>query len=353
MVGHDRDQSSPLAKNSGVIFPGVKNGSEMNETCRERIESVGVQAPEDLCAMFEAINACTTLHNLAVLAVTSVSVALGCFSGGFQEIVYLGGASRLRRNFVSSSLEREVCRYIANFEKISASLLGGTERKDLDIFLMGSRIDSALEANFDPRPIWRGARIRDVLTMRVPLDDTVDVYFTFNRAIDSEAFGAADMYKARAVFSMISATSRRLFAEERFRVCGRAADGISEETILGAVGCGEARYLLSRIKMARQESPAIPCGRARNAEQANLAGLDEAVVFIRPSGDDTGIDRLTRSERAIATLAAQGHPNKDIAHQHSLSVYTVENHLKSVYRKLGISGRGRLAPMFLLTRQHG
>jgi len=52
---------------------------------------------------------------------------------------------------------------------------------------------------------------------------------------------------------------------------------------------------------------------------------------------------LTPRERDIATLAARGETSKDIADRLFLSVRTVNNHLQSVYSKLGVSGRRELA----------
>lgn len=52
---------------------------------------------------------------------------------------------------------------------------------------------------------------------------------------------------------------------------------------------------------------------------------------------------LTRREREVALLAAQGLASKDIAEKLFLSVRTVENHLQRAYEKLGIAGRDELA----------
>jgi DNA-binding NarL/FixJ family response regulator len=45
----------------------------------------------------------------------------------------------------------------------------------------------------------------------------------------------------------------------------------------------------------------------------------------------------------VATLAAQGHSNKEIAAELYMGVSTVEAHLSRVYRKLGIRSRSSLA----------
>lgn len=55
---------------------------------------------------------------------------------------------------------------------------------------------------------------------------------------------------------------------------------------------------------------------------------------------------LTRREREIAALAAQGASSKEIAERLFLSTRTVDNHLQSIYGKLGIRGRRELSAAF-------
>jgi DNA-binding CsgD family transcriptional regulator len=57
----------------------------------------------------------------------------------------------------------------------------------------------------------------------------------------------------------------------------------------------------------------------------------------------SGPGRLTASERRVADLASEGLSNPEIAQALFVTRKTVETHLGSVYRKLGISGRGKLA----------
>jgi DNA-binding CsgD family transcriptional regulator len=54
------------------------------------------------------------------------------------------------------------------------------------------------------------------------------------------------------------------------------------------------------------------------------------------------VQRLTASERRVAELAAEGLSNPEIAQALFVTRKTVETHLGSVYRKLDISGRGKL-----------
>ena len=52
---------------------------------------------------------------------------------------------------------------------------------------------------------------------------------------------------------------------------------------------------------------------------------------------------LTKAERTIATLVAEGARNHDIARQLGVSHRTVESHLSNMFTKLGIGSRVQLA----------
>jgi DNA-binding NarL/FixJ family response regulator len=54
-------------------------------------------------------------------------------------------------------------------------------------------------------------------------------------------------------------------------------------------------------------------------------------------------DRLTRREREVAGLAANGVSSREIGAKLFLSVRTVDNHLQNVYSKLGVTSRDELA----------
>lgn len=56
----------------------------------------------------------------------------------------------------------------------------------------------------------------------------------------------------------------------------------------------------------------------------------------------TGLDALTPSERRVARMASEGKTNREIAQALFVTPKTVEMHLSSVYRKLGIKARSQL-----------
>lgn len=56
---------------------------------------------------------------------------------------------------------------------------------------------------------------------------------------------------------------------------------------------------------------------------------------------------LTRREREIADLVSAGKLNKQVAHLLGLSEFTIENHLRRIYRKLGVHNRVGMAAALL------
>lgn len=77
--------------------------------------------------------------------------------------------------------------------------------------------------------------------------------------------------------------------------------------------------------------------------QARASTVLEELGGVRtPALRGIGTEPLTRRERQVALLAADGRTSPEIAERLVVSVRTVDNHLASVYRKLGISGRHEL-----------
>ncbi|MET0262602.1 MAG: helix-turn-helix transcriptional regulator [Rariglobus sp.] len=58
------------------------------------------------------------------------------------------------------------------------------------------------------------------------------------------------------------------------------------------------------------------------------------------------LSTLTTSEREVARLAAAGNNNADIVRKLCVSESTVRTHLRNIFRKLGITSRGKLAPLY-------
>ena len=62
---------------------------------------------------------------------------------------------------------------------------------------------------------------------------------------------------------------------------------------------------------------------------------------------------LTARERRVSKLVAQGLPNAAIGARLYLSTYTVQDHLKAIFEKLGVSSRGQLVARLFLDPYQG
>ena len=71
----------------------------------------------------------------------------------------------------------------------------------------------------------------------------------------------------------------------------------------------------------------------RTAASVELDLLDSA---IEPRPQRT---ELTRAEQGVAELVVEGMTNKQMAEQLFVSHYTIDSHLRSIFKKLGVSSR--------------
>ena len=79
----------------------------------------------------------------------------------------------------------------------------------------------------------------------------------------------------------------------------------------------------------------------------NLLSLHCSLRLSRLPGTPAHWDSLTDREQEVALLVGQGMTNQDVARQLHLSVYTVKDHLKCIFRKLNVTHRTQLASQLL------
>ncbi len=172
------------------------------------------------------------------------------------------------------------------------------------------------------------------------------------------------------------ATAARRLAEEevadaeRFG-CGREL--ARARRILGVVE-GQLPLLVSAVQIAREADAPLELAQAlvehgaalrRAGERAaartplfagmELAARCGATALVERAGIELraagarprrvarrGVDALTPSERRVASLAADGLSNAEVAQALFVTVRTIEMHLSATYRKLGIASRSQL-----------
>lgn len=163
--------------------------------------------------------------------------------------------------------------------------------------------------------------------------------------------------------------------EERARRASRRSVACADRCRgLLAAAQGEDSLAIEALESSARELAALPypfehgrtllaLGRVRRRglrKRAAREALDRAVMIFdrlgaqlwaaharseleRISGRKAVYDQLTASELRVASLAADGLSNKEIASKEFLSVRTVEAHLHRAYRKLGVHSRTALA----------
>jgi DNA-binding NarL/FixJ family response regulator len=125
---------------------------------------------------------------------------------------------------------------------------------------------------------------------------------------------------------------RQLVPHLRTIVLSANADS---DHIDAALGAGAAAYV---VKTAHPEDLASAVRQAFN-HSVYLAGARSASPITEPTewnGSDAG---LTRREREILQLVAEGHSNAQLARMLWVTEQTVKFHLSNIYRKLDVSNR--------------
>ncbi|MET9966034.1 AAA family ATPase [Streptomyces sp. NPDC006356] len=132
-------------------------------------------------------------------------------------------------------------------------------------------------------------------------------------------------------------------ADEAVAVLRRSPDGSELVSALldqgrRLTGAGQRNRARACLYEAAERAERLGAVRLRFSAETAL----RAVGARRISAAFTGLDALTTSERRIAELAAGGRTNTEISDFLSVARRTVETHLTSTYRKLGIQGRREL-----------
>jgi predicted ATPase/DNA-binding CsgD family transcriptional regulator/DNA-binding XRE family transcriptional regulator len=113
--------------------------------------------------------------------------------------------------------------------------------------------------------------------------------------------------------------------------------GHPHDTVEAMIGLGRAWHQMGRTADALRQ---LRAAEALAAEIANPQRLAEVRAALAEVGETVALpDGLTARQAEVLRLLASGLSNKEIAGQLYLSPATVERHLATVYRKLGVTGR--------------
>ena len=232
-------------------------------------------------------------------------------------------------------------------------------------------------------PLLLESRARLRLAQHRPADAQADARAAAARWIELEArhaaFASWRVESACALTAMGESTEARQLAEEHLELAERLGtagpQGAGLRALAHAGDPDERIVLLERAVTLLADSPAqlehtralVDLGAAlRRANRrhdaraplrlaldladrhgmrllARRARAELQAAGARPRRPAlTGIDALTPTERHVATLAAQGHSNPDIAERLYVTRRTIETHLTHAFQKLDISARAEL-----------
>jgi len=163
----------------------------------------------------------------------------------------------------------------------------------------------------------------------------------------ARAFGApkaiAVALRCQARLASSAERSVELLGEARELLSGSEADlelaGIEVERGAALRRSGHRRDARPPLREGMDLARRIGAWSIVSAAAAEL----EATGARRPNLPTSGVDALTPAERRVARMAGDGQSNREIAQTLFVTRKTVEIHLTSVYRKLGIASRAELS----------
>ena len=108
-----------------------------------------------------------------------------------------------------------------------------------------------------------------------------------------------------------------------------------------------ARRLVSHFRQAPQGADGTPQGNGLPAARAGAAAPGAAPTLGEPARRPEG---LTARETEVLTFLSKGFTIKEIANLMGIKWFTVNDHIKSIYKKLDVSSRAEAA---VLATKHG
>ncbi len=125
------------------------------------------------------------------------------------------------------------------------------------------------------------------------------------------------------------------------RVLDHAGACEDAAAVLAAGQPDQAKELLLEAQALYEAVDAVAWS-ARTAAALRVLGVRQGAR--RPHRRaETGWESLTRSERAVSELVAEGLTNREVARRLHISPHTVNTHLRHIFQKLVVTTRAELA----------
>lgn len=109
-----------------------------------------------------------------------------------------------------------------------------------------------------------------------------------------------------------------------------------EEPVKKMIAAGASGYILKNTPLARVLTAIRQLAHGKTYFDVSLPFSDSTAIEQRPTG------KLTKRQRQILQLIAQGKSSREIGEALFIGVYTVDTHRKNMARILGLKGKGEL-----------
>ncbi len=115
----------------------------------------------------------------------------------------------------------------------------------------------------------------------------------------------------------------------------------SDQYVFPALEAGADGYLLKTSSGQELARAIRRVYRGQSVLDPQITGrvLEQVTARRPPRADATMVEALSERELEVLQVVAAGKSNKEIADRLSISVYTVQVHLRNIYGKLGVASR--------------
>ncbi len=269
-----------------------------------------------------------------------------------------GGASRLGRSYLMSALGQIRLRDVDNGRGEILAALAYSSALDGDLDLARSYLTESRSGVFSN---WGAVASTTYLSL------STEALLDEDSEVAARMLAVAEEYRGRGLAAdslLLASAAARLGSRDAFEMLATDrmpqpgplpaavydwVDGVRGEDFALQLQAAEALHAIGNALFAREVA-------ARVMETAPPQFVERAAAVVREAdlvlgertkqaGLTSRFDGLTKRERDVSALVAQGMSNRDIAAALHLSVRTVESYLQSAFGKLGVANRVELAQL--------